>query len=150
MVKKMNFQNNNKLTLTNLNQCFTCAVILYSCKVSAGFPSPADDYIDKNINLNEVLIPRPSSTFIVRAQGDSMQGLGIFNNDFLIVDRSLKPQSGNVVIAAVNGDMTVKQLIQKKGKCFLKPANKHYPIIEISEGLEIIVWGVVTNVIHPL
>jgi DNA polymerase V len=125
--------------------------VLYCSKVSAGFPSPADDYIDQHIDLTELLIKHPAATYIVSATGDSMLEMGIFDGDLLIVDRSLKACSGNVVIAAVDGQLTVKQLcIKSDGTIFLQPANIKYPPIEIKETTELHVWGVVTCSVHNL
>ena len=123
---------------------------LYSNKVQAGFPSPADDHIENNLDLNEYLIKHPSSTFVVRASGDSMQGAGIFSGDLLIVDRSLTPQHDHIVIAAVDGQLTVKRLHQKDGECMLLAENKAYPPITLGEGQELQIWGVVIHTIRSL
>ena len=122
----------------------------YSCSVSAGFPSPADDHLDGRLDLNEFLIRHPSATFFVRASGSSMLGAGIHDGDVLIVDRSLEPRDGKIIIAAINGELTVKRLRKQGDKISLEPENKNYPAIELTEGDEMQVWGVVTNVIHPV
>ena len=122
----------------------------YSCSVSAGFPSPADDHLDGELNLNEFLIHHPAATFFVRASGSSMLGAGIHDGDVLIVDRSLEPRDGKIIIAAVNGELTVKRLREQGDKISLEPENKNYPSIELMEGDEMQVWGVVTNVVHPV
>jgi DNA polymerase V len=121
---------------------------LYSSRVQAGFPSPADDYIEDKIDLNHHLIKKPSATFLVRASGDSMIDAGIRDGDLLIVDRSLKPTSGKIVIAAVEGQLTVKRLIIKNGKPWLMPANKDFQPIPVDPESGVMVWGVVTNCIH--
>ncbi|MDA8561515.1 translesion error-prone DNA polymerase V autoproteolytic subunit [Gammaproteobacteria bacterium] len=121
---------------------------LYSSKVSAGFPSPADDHIEAHLDLNEYLIKHPASTFFVRATGNSMVDAGINENDILIIDRSITPAHGKIVIAAVDGQLTVKKLYIKDNKNLLVPENKNYQPIEISEDNEVYIWGVVTNVIH--
>jgi DNA polymerase V len=123
---------------------------LYSSKVSAGFPSPADDSIEKTLDLNELLIQKPAATFFVRAQGESMLKAGIHPNDILVVDRSIEPVSGKIVICALNGELTVKRLIRRQGQWQLKAENAAYADIVIHEALELMIWGVVTNVIHPL
>jgi DNA polymerase V len=123
---------------------------LFNSKVAAGFPSPADDYIEKALDLNELLIQKPAATFFVRAQGESMLKAGIHTNDILIVDRSIEPVSGKVVICALNGELTVKRLIRRQGQWQLKAENAAYADIVIHEALELVIWGVVTNVIHPL
>ena len=123
---------------------------LFSGKVAAGFPSPADDYIEKTLDLNELLVQKPAATFFVRAQGESMLGAGIHPNDILVVDRSIEPVPGKIVICALNGELTVKRLERDNGQWQLKAENPDYPDIAIHEELEMVVWGVVTNVIHPL
>ena len=121
---------------------------LYSNKISAGFPSPADDHIEKQLDLNEHLIKNPSSTFFLRVSGESMKNAGIFPNDILIVDRSLKPIDGKIVIAALDGELTVKRLRREKNILYLMPENPDYQPIKINEAQDLIIWGVVTNVIH--
>jgi DNA polymerase V len=123
---------------------------LYSNKVSAGFPSPADDHIEQQLDLNEHLIKNPSSTFFVRVSGESMKEVGIFPNDILIVDRSIKPINGKIVIAVIDGELTVKRLKKEKSALFLMPENKDFQPIAIKEMQDFSIWGVVTNVIHAL
>jgi DNA polymerase V len=125
-------------------------VPLYSCKVQAGFPSPADDYLESFLDLNEYLIKHPAATFFVRVSGDSMINAGISENDILVVDRSLEPKSGKIVIAAVEGELTVKRLYKNEGNSFLMPENDKYSPIDITGNNYVIIWGVVTNVIHHL
>ena len=126
------------------------AVPLFACGVSAGFPSPADDYLEGSLDLNEHLIPRPAATFFARAKGDSMTGAGIHDGDLLVVDRGAEAKDGRVVIAAINGELTVKRLVRKNGKAWLEPENPAYQAITFNEGDDVRIWGVVTNVIHPL
>ena len=123
---------------------------LYSCKISAGFPSPADDHLEKNLDLNSYLIKNPTATFFVRVNGDSMINAGIHDNDILIVDRSLKPTHGKIVIAVVDGQMTVKRLYKQSGKLFLIPENKNFKPIEIIENMSMEIWGIVITAIHSL
>ncbi len=123
---------------------------LFAGKVSAGFPSPAADHIEKNLDLNELLIQKPAATYFVRAQGESMLGAGIHPNDILVVDRSLEPVAGKIVICALNGELTVKRLTCENEQWTLKAENPDYPDIMLSDDLELVVWGVVTNVIHPV
>lgn len=118
--------------------------------VAAGFPSPADDFLEEPINLNRLLIKHPSSTFFLRVSGDSMIGAGIFDKDLLIVDRSLAPSSGKIIIAAIDGELTVKRLIIKNKQIFLSPENPSYDEIIIQDPSSLHVWGVVTTVIHSL
>ncbi|MGZ5025723.1 MAG: LexA family protein [Methylobacter sp.] len=123
---------------------------LYVGKVSAGFPSPADDYIEKTLDLNQLLIQKPAATFFARAQGYSMIGAGIHHNDILIVDRSIEAVPGKIVVCALNGELTVKRLARDGEQWQLKAENPDYADIVIFEELEMVLWGVVTNVIHPL
>jgi DNA polymerase V len=123
---------------------------LFTGKVAAGFPSPADDYVEKNLDLNDLLVQKPAATFFVRAQGESMLGAGIHPNDILVVDRSLQPAAGKVVICALNGELTVKRLMCDHDGWRLKAENSAYPDIPLTEDLELVVWGVVTNVIHAI
>ena len=122
----------------------------YSCAVTAGFPSPADDYLESKLDLNDYLIKHPSATFFVRVAGDSMVNAGIHNNDIIIVDRSIKPKHGKIIVAALDGQMTVKRLYRRDKKVILLPENKLFKPIEISDSMEIVIWGVATNVIHAL
>jgi DNA polymerase V len=123
---------------------------LYAARVVAGFPSPADDYIEGKLDLNQHLVKRPAATFFVRVEGDSMIGAGIHSGDILVVDRSLKPCHGKIVIAVLNGELTVKRLEQRKGVLRLLPENNSYPIVEITDAMDFTIWGVVTSVIHSL
>ena len=122
---------------------------LYSSKVPAGFPSPADDHIEEHLDLND-LIKHPAATFLVRVSGHSMKDAGILENDILIVDRSITPAHGKVVIAALDGQLTVKRLQKKDGKLFLMPANTEFTPIEVTAENDIHIWGVVTKVIHDM
>ena len=121
---------------------------LFITRVQAGFPSPADDYIEQSLDLNEYLIKKPTATFFMRVAGDSMKEAGIFQDDILIVDRSLTATHNAIVVAVVNGEYTVKRLQKMKDKLFLMPENKKYPVMEIKEGMDFEIWGVVTYVIH--
>jgi DNA polymerase V len=123
---------------------------LFETRVSAGFPSPAADYEEDKLDLNKHLIKHPAATFFVRAIGDSMVKAGIHCGDLLVVDRSLEPRDRSVVIAVVNGELTVKRIRIRKKKITLEPENNNYSAQEINEDMEFEVWGVVTNVIHKL
>jgi len=120
---------------------------LYASRVPAGFPSPADDYVDQRLNLND-LVERPAATFFVKVTGDSMTGASIQDGDLLVVDRSLPPTDGKIVIAGVNGELTVKRLSLKGNEVWLMPENSAYPPLQLKEGLDCVIWGVVTRVIH--
>lgn len=121
-----------------------------SGSVSAGFPSPADDYIDGKLDLNEYLVKHPAATFFVRAIGESMIGAGIHPGDILIVDRSLEAANNRVIIAVLNGELTVKRFHESGGRLYLLPENDRYEPIALTKDTDFEVWGVVTSVIHPL
>lgn len=114
----------------------------------AGFPSPAEQYQEPPLDLNELLVKRPAATFFVRVQGDSMIGAGIHDGDLLVVDRSLRPASGDVIIACVDGDFTVKTYRRDKQGVRLEPANPDFPVIWIKQGHELDYFGKVTACIH--
>jgi len=116
--------------------------------VSAGFPSPASDYLENKLDLNEYLVKHPAATYIVKANGPSMTEAGILSGDLLIVDRSITPRNDNIVIASIFGDLTVKKIRKKNQSLFLVSANQEYPSIEVKEEMECFIWGVVTYVIH--
>ena len=122
----------------------------FAVPVSAGFPSPAADYEENKLDLNRYLIKNPAATFFVRAGGDSMIGAGIQPGDLLIVDRSLQPRDKNVVIAVLNGELTVKRIRIRNKNITLQPENEHYPLQRIAQDMEFEVWGVVTSTIHTL
>ncbi|SDK02290.1 DNA polymerase V [Catalinimonas alkaloidigena] len=127
---------------------------LYACGVAAGSPTPADDHLEKYLDLNEYLARRPDDTFLVRAHGDSMVGAGIHDGDILVVDRSAEPEDGRIIIAVLNGELTVKRLRQwqetEGNRVELWPENALYHPISVGEGTHFFIWGVVTNVIHSL
>lgn len=114
--------------------------------VPAGFPSPADDYLEGEIDLATFLIERPSATFVMRVSGPSMSGAGIMDGDYLIVDRSIEPKSGHIVVAVCHGEMTVKRLqLMSRGRTVLKAENPDFPCLEICEATPAEIWGVVAG-----
>tara|TARA_Y200000002_G_scaffold56914_1_gene42197 strand:+ start:5610 stop:6059 length:450 start_codon:yes stop_codon:yes gene_type:complete len=122
----------------------------YQSNVPAGFPSPAEDFMDLDLNLQEYLVQHPSATFCVRVTGDSMQNAGIYSGDVMVVDRALEPQNNTIVLAILDGEFTVKR-IQKKGQeLYLKPENSKFKPIQITEEMNFQVWGVVTHIIHKI
>ncbi len=123
---------------------------LFLESVSAGFPSPADDYLEDRLDLNDYLVRNPTATFFVRVTGNSMIEAGLNSGDVLIVDSSLTPKDGNIVIASIDGELLVKRLKKVKNKIYLLPENQDYKPIEITEVMNFDVWGVVTTVIHPV
>ena len=120
---------------------------LVSALVAAGFPSPADDYLERSLDLNERLIKNPAATFLVRVSGDSMINAGIHSGDMLLVDKSLDADDGNIVIAVVNGEFTLKRFSRKRGYPELLAENPDFPPIRFVEGDELYIWGVVKHVI---
>ena len=122
----------------------------YIHKVGAGFPSPATDYIEDDVDLNTHLIKNAPATFIIRVQGKSMTNVGIYDGDILIVDRSLNPKSGKIVIAAIDGQLTVKRLSKTSKGLYLKAENDQYQAIKINDASDVVIWGVVTSVIHKV
>ena len=121
---------------------------LYLSRIRAGFPSPADDYLDKKLDLNEHLIRHPASTFFVKVKGDSMVNAGIHSGDILVVDRSAEPKNNKIVVAVINGEFTVKRVSKRGSKLFLMAENPDFIPIEVSESAEFEIWGVVLHVIH--
>ena len=123
---------------------------LIGTDVPAGFPSPAQDYIEENLDLNEFLIEHPMATYFVKVEGYSMINAGIYPGDILIVDRALEPAHKKIVIAIVDGELTVKRLREIKGKWFLEPENLEFESIEITGDMSFNIWGVVTYAIHKM
>ena len=120
----------------------------FSASVAAGFPSPADDYIEAGLDLNEYLVKHPSSTFLARASGDSMTRAGILDGALLVVDKSLTPKNGSVVIAAINGELTCKILDVEHR--MLRAANPSYPSIALGDDTDLLIEGVVVHAINPI
>lgn len=123
---------------------------LFTSTVAAGFPSPAEDHIEASLSLDELCIRHPAATFFLRVSGDSMTGLGIFDGDVLVVDRSLEAKRGMVVVAIVDGSFTCKQLDREEGRPVLRSANPNYPDIYLREGEALETFGVVTNCIRRM
>ena len=121
---------------------------LLNDSVSAGFPSPADDYTEENIDLNEQLISNPFSTFFLRVKGDSMINAGIKDKDLIIVDKSLTARPGNIIIAMIDGEFTIKRLSIKNDELYLKAENHNYPNFSFKNHIDVQIWGVVIYSIH--
>jgi DNA polymerase V len=121
-----------------------------SASVQAGFPSPADDYIDRNLDLNELLIDHPAATFFMKVSGDSMKDAGIHHGNILIIDRSETPKSGSIIIAAIDGELTVKRLLKDTTGLYLVPENFQYKAIRVAEESNFEIWGVVIHVINTV
>ena len=137
------------MKITRLEKSATPSYLpLFISRVPAGFPSPADDYIEADLDLNEYLVKHPSATFLARASGDSMTRAGILNGALLVVDKSLTPKDGSIVIAAINGELTCKILdITHR---MLRAANPSYPSIALDDEMDLLIEGVVVHAINPL
>ncbi|MCP2045200.1 LexA family transcriptional regulator [Pontibacter sp. HSC-36F09] len=118
--------------------------------VAAGFPSPAEDYLEDKINLQQVLIRNPTATYLLRVRGESMRDARLHDGDIIVVDRSLKPGHGHIIIGVVDGEFTVKRLLQKGPRLYLQPANELYPPVEITEEMDFKPWGVVVWSLHKV
>jgi DNA polymerase V len=123
---------------------------LYSHSISAGFPSPADDYIEDRLDLNQLLVNNKAATFFLRVKGDSMVNAGIHHGDIIVVDRSVQPAHRSIVVAVVDGELTVKRLITRSGSAELHAENPKYAPICLQEGQELTIWGVVTSSVHQV
>ena len=152
--------NDNKLTnpscetfTASLGQCIMKSHIkipYFISPVSAGFPSPAEDYLQKSISLDELILTNPTSSFIVEAKGDSMIGIGIFPKSILVVDKSLEAKNNDIVIASIDNEFLVKRLKINKSRITLCSENPKYPPIELKEELENVIWGVVVCILNRL
>ena len=122
----------------------------FSCRIAAGFASPADDHLDTPIDLNKLMVPKPAATFMLKVEGDSMINAGIFDGDLLVVDKSETAKNGSVVIAVVHGELTVKRLRRNAKGVWLVPENPEFKAIHIADESELTIWGCVTHAIHNL
>ena len=118
--------------------------------ISAGFPSPADDFKEVKISLDKELVKNKEATFYARVSGDSMIGAGLDDGDLLVIDKSLSPENGKIAICFIDGDFTVKRIKKEKGKFYLIPENKKYKTIKLGEDNELIIWGIVVYVIKKV
>ena len=123
------------------------SIPLTSNNISAGFPSPADDFKEIRISLDKELVKNSESTFYARVSGDSMIEAGLDDSDLIVIDRSLDPENGKIAVCFIDGEFTVKTIKKEENKIFLMPQNKIYKPIEVEEGNELIIWGIVTYVI---
>jgi DNA polymerase V len=138
------------LLLFNYKILKTDGQLLINQGISAGFPSPADDFKEIRISLDKELVKNNNATFYARADGDSMIGAGINNKDLLVIDRSLNPENGKIAVCMIDGEFTVKRIKKEKHKLFLMPENINYKPIEISEENDLVIWGIVTYVIKAV
>ena len=149
MGKLKNIHKGQHLSFYSLNSD-VLDIPFYQSNVPAGFPSPAEDFMDLDLNLQAYLVQHPSATFCVRVTGDSMQNAGIFSGDVMVVDRALEPKNNTIVLAVLDGEFTVKRIQKRGGQLFLKPENETFKPIEITEEMDFKVWGVVTHIIHKV
>ena len=146
---KFKFLNtNDKLNFYTIEDPSLGNVPMYGDAVPAGFPSPADDYLDMDLNLHDYLVQHPSATFCVKAIGDSMIDAGIQSSDVMVIDRALTPKNNDIILAVVNGEFTVKRIKKNDDELYLMPANENYRPMKITEDMDFQVWGVVTFIIH--
>jgi len=124
------------------------SIPMFSNAVQAGFPSPAEDHMDMDLNLNDHLVQNPSATFCVKAIGESMKDAGIQSGDIMIVDKSLQPKNRSIVLAVIDGEFTVKRVNINNRQLYLMPENSDFSPIKITEEMDFKVWGVVTYIIH--
>ena len=139
-----------KLTFLKPKQESSMGQWLIEQGISAGFPSPADDFKEIRISLDKELVKNSESTFYARVSGDSMIEAGLDDGDLLVIDRSLDPESGKIAVCLVDGEFTVKRIMKEKNKLYLVPENKKYKTVELSEDNELIVWGIVEYVIKKV
>lgn len=115
--------------------------------ISAGFPSPAQDFVDLSIDLNKELVKHPSATFFGRVKGESMKDLGINNGDLVIIDKSLEPKNGSIAVCYLDGEFTMKTIRKEQGCCWLVPANDAYKPIKVTEENDFLIWGIVVHLV---
>ena len=118
---------------------------LYASRPAAGFPAPGDDQVERILDINDLVVKNPASTFYVRVEGDSMEGAGIFSGDVLVIDRAINPQNGHIVVAAINGELVVKRLARAQGRQVLLSENEQYAPIVVGEEEDCHLWGVVVG-----
>lgn len=141
---------NRPVALWNCEGRASIAVPFFLCQVPAGFPSPAEDYLDRPLDFNELLIANPAATFAVRVTGDSMVGAGIHPGDIAVVNRALSPVDGNVILAILDGEFTVKRFRRRGNAAWLEAANDAYPDIPLGSGVAFECFGVIKNSIRML
>jgi DNA polymerase V len=148
--KTINISDDQKISVYIPDTNSSEKIGLYSFRIPAGFPSPAEDFLEKRLDLNDYLISNPSATFLIKVHGNSMIGAGIFDGDVLVVDRSVQQCEDKIVLGVLNGEFTVKRISKKNGKLFLMPENDLFNPIEVTSEMNFQIWGVVTFSIHRL
>ena len=147
-MKLKHIKRTNVLDIYAVEESILTDISMFTDSVQAGFPSPAEDYMDLDLNLQDHLIQNPSATFCVRAVGESMKGAGIQSGDIMLVDKSLTPKNRSIVLAVIDGEFTVKRVNVSEKELYLMPENENFPPIKITEEMDFQVWGVVTYIIH--
>ncbi len=146
---RVNFDNNTVL-IYNSEICLGINLPFVKSGISAGFPSPADDFLDTSIDLNKELIKHPSSTFFGRVKGNSMVDAGLSDGDLLVIDKSLEPKNGKIAVCYIDGEFTIKRIKTAKDCVYLMPANPDYKPIKVTADNDFLIWGIVTNVIKSI
>jgi DNA polymerase V len=146
-MKKALLHSTNTLDIYSISTSVEIELPLIDTGISAGFPSPADDFLGDVIDLNKALIKHPATTFCGRVKGNSMKDLGIHDGDLMIIDKSLEPRNGAIAVCFIDGKFTVKKIKIEENCCWLIPANEEYSPIKITADNDFIIWGIVTNVI---
>ena len=143
-------KNRKKLNFFTPSRDNNLEAILINAGISAGFPSPAGDFKQERISLDEELIKNKEATFFARVSGESMINAGLEDGDLIVIDRSIEPSNNKIAVCFIEGEFTVKRIIVKKDKVWLKPENSNYKAIEVKDNDQLVIWGIVTNVIKKL
>ena len=146
----MHLHTSKTLTIFSPKDTESIGAVLVDAGISAGFPSPAEDFKEDRLSLDEELIKNKEATFFARVSGQSMIGAGLNDNDLLVIDRSLEPANSKIAVCFLDGEFTVKRLRVTKDEIWLQPENPEYPIIKITEDNNFVIWGIVTNVIKKV
>ncbi|MCD4697118.1 MAG: translesion error-prone DNA polymerase V autoproteolytic subunit [Bacteroidales bacterium] len=142
--------NNEQNEFNKISETSNRELPLFSSQIPAGFPSPAEDFLEKRLDLNDYLIRNKPATFLVKVHGQSMINAGIFDGDMVVVDRSIEAVNGKIILGVLNGEFTIKRLVKKNNEIILAPENEQFKPIEISPEMDFIIWGVVTFSLHKL
>ena len=149
-MKQLKTGNKIYLEVYNSNTTTNLSLQLVENGISAGFPSPADDFLDASIDLNKTLIKNKDATFYGRVKGDSMINGGLSDGDLLIIDKSIEPKNGKIAVCFIDGEFTVKRIKIEKELIWLIPENKNYQPIKVTADNDFVIWGIVTNVIKAV
>jgi DNA polymerase V len=147
-MKIRNLRKGKDFSFYTLEQMQLDEIKLAEPMVSAGFPSPADDFVEMELNIHDYIVKNKDATFCVKVEGNSMTKADIHSGDILIVDRSLEPEHNNIVLAVIDGEFTVKRLAVNNGSLYLSPENDNFTPIKITKEMDFLVWGVITHIIH--